>query len=143
MVRVKLINESNNVPPRYETKGSSGVDVKSKLEKDVLIKPMERVAIPTGLFLQIPKGYEIQIRPRSGLSLKTGLVAILGTIDSDYRGEIKIILSNLSSKDIIIRDGDRVAQMVLAKVEEIDWEIINTLENSERGEKGFGSTGVN
>jgi dUTP pyrophosphatase len=142
-IPVKIINHSNNPLPQYATAGSSGMDIRAFLPASLLIKPIERVLVPTGLFIELPGDHEVQIRPRSGLAIKQGITCLNtpGTIDADYRGEIKIILINLSSEDQVINSGDRIAQMVIQKVEKIEW--INTveLEETERGAGGFGSTG--
>ncbi len=140
---VKIVNDSKHPLPSYETIGSAGMDLRANLEESVILKPMERKLIPTGLFIEIPMGYECQIRPRSGLSIKHGITLIncVGTIDSDYRGEIKIPLVNLSSEEFTIEDGMRVAQLILAKHEIIEWELEIKLNETERGKGGFGSTG--
>ena len=142
-VQVKIINQSNNPAPEYATQGSSGMDIRANLEQPLQIQPMERLMVPTGLFVEIPQGYEIQIRPRSGMAIKQGITCLNtpGTIDADYRGEIKVILINLSNEPQIIQSGDRVAQMVLQKVERIEWEKTNQLNETDRGSGGFGSTG--
>ncbi len=143
LIQVKIINHSNNNSPQYATVGSSGMDIKAFLSMPLTIKPMERVLVPTGLFIELPKNYEAQIRPRSGLAIKQGITCLNspGTVDSDYRGEIKIILINLSTEEQIINSGDRVAQMIIQKVEKIEWIKADELETSERGDGGFGSTG--
>ena len=142
-IPVKIINHSDNPLPQYATTGSSGMDIRAFLLAPLMIKPMERVLVPTGLFIELPENHEVQVRPRSGLAIKQGITCLNtpGTIDADYRGEIKIILINLSSEDQVINSGDRIAQMVIQKVEKIEW--INTveLEETERGAGGFGSTG--
>jgi len=142
-IRVRIVNTSKNNLPDYATSGASGVDVRAHLEHPIIIKPSERILVPTGLFVEIPVGYEIQIRPRSGLAIKQGITCLNtpGTIDADYRGEIKVILINLSSEEQTIQPGDRIAQMVLQKVERIEWQATEHLENTERGAGGFGSTG--
>jgi dUTP pyrophosphatase len=141
--QVKIINHSDNPLPHYATDGSSGMDVRAYLAAPLSVKPMERVLVPTGLFIELPENYEAQIRPRSGLAVKQGITCLNtpGTIDADYRVEIKIILINLSSENQIIHSGDRIAQMVLQKVEKIEWINTNELEETERGDGGFGSTG--
>jgi len=142
-LQVKIINNSKHPLPQYETAGSAGMDLRANLEKPFLLNPFERGAVPTGLSIELPMGYEAQIRPRSGLSLKTGLSVpnSPGTIDSDYRGEIKVIMVNLSNATISIQDGDRIAQMVIARYEQISWFEVETLSESDRGAGGFGSTG--
>lgn len=142
-ISVKIINQSNNDLPKYATSGSSGMDIRAYLEVDLLLAPMERALVPTGLFLEIPDGFEVQIRPRSGLAIKQGLTCLNtpGTIDSDYRGEIQVILINLSAEVQTIKSGDRIAQMVFQKVEKITWQPGTTINETERGEGGFGHTG--
>ena len=142
-IPVKIINHSSHTLPEYATAGSSGMDIKAFLERDVVLQPMERTLIPTGLFLEIPDGFEIQIRPRSGLAVKQGITCLNtpGTIDADYRGEIKVILINLSQESQTIRTGDRIAQMVLQKVEKIDWKPVSGISETEKGAGGFGHTG--
>ncbi len=142
-VEIKIVNRSGNALPVYETGGSSGMDVRADIREAVIIKPLERVLVPTGLFVEIPEGYEIQIRPRSGLAVKQGITCLNtpGTIDSDYRGEIKIILINLSNETQIIQSGDRIAQMVLNKVEKMELQLVQKLNDTDRGDGGFGHTG--
>jgi len=142
---LKLVNKSNNSLPKYETKLSAGMDIKSFLEAPILLKPMERKLINTGLYAQLEKGYEIQVRSRSGLALKKGITVLNspGTIDADYRGEIGVVLINLSNEDFLINSGDRIAQLVISKYAQANIELTNSLDNTERGEKGFGSTGIN
>lgn len=142
-VKTKVINRSDNSLPHYATEGSAGMDLKAFLSEPVELKPLQRVLIPTGLFIELPQGYEAQIRPRSGMAIKQGITCLNspGTIDSDYRGEIKIILINLSSENQIIHTGDRIAQMVVQKVETISWEEGEDLSQTSRSEGGFGSTG--
>ena len=142
---LKLVNKSNNSLPKYETELSAGMDIKSFLEAPILLKPMERKLIKTGLYAQLEKGYEIQVRPRSGLALKKGITVLNspGTIDADYRGEIGVVLINLSNEDFLINSGDRIAQLVISKYAQANIELTNSLDNTERGEKGFGSTGIN
>ena len=143
-VEVKIINKSSHDLPDYETSGSAGMDLRANLDEKFILNPFERSAIPTGLFIELPQGYEAQIRPRSGLSLKTGLSIpnSPGTIDSDYRGEIKVIVANLSNEIVEINHGDRIAQMVLAKYERVNWTEVDNIDSTERGTGGFGSTGV-
>lgn len=143
-MEVQVINKSNNKLPQYETEYSAGMDLRAFLDEPVILKPLERKIIPTGLYISIPKGFEAQVRPRSGLSIKQGITVLNspGTIDADYRGEIGVILINLSNKDFTINNGDRIAQMIFAKHERINWNVVETLDKTERGEGGFGSTGV-
>ncbi|MEO0065493.1 MAG: hypothetical protein RI983_819 [Bacteroidota bacterium] len=142
-ISVKIINQSNNPLPEYATLGSSGMDIRAFMEEPMVLQPSARVLVPTGLFVEIPLGYEIQIRPRSGLAIKQGITCLNtpGTIDADYRGEIKVILINLSSEPQTLMPGDRIAQMVLQKVEQIQWVPATELAASDRGAGGFGSTG--
>jgi len=142
-IQIKIINHSNNPLPEYATLGSSGMDIRASLSEPMVLQPMARDLVPTGLFVEIPLGYEIQIRPRSGLAIKQGITCLNtpGTIDADYRGEIKVILINLSSEQQILQPGDRIAQMVLQKVEQIQWVPTTELASSDRGAGGFGSTG--
>ena len=143
-LNVKIINQSKHKLPEYETIHSAGMDLRANLDAQVTIKPLERVIIPTGLFIALPEGYEAQIRPRSGLAAKTGVTVLNspGTIDADYRGEIKVILVNISNQDFIINDGERVAQMVIAKHEQAEWIEVEELIETERGAGGFGHTGT-
>ena len=144
MTQVKIINQSKHALPQYETKGSAGMDLRANIEASITIKPLERAMVATGLSIALPDGYEAQVRPRSGLAAKKGVTVINtpGTIDADYRGEIKVILVNLSNEDFIIKDGERVAQMVIARFDQISWEPTDSLEETERGTGGFGSTGT-
>lgn len=144
-MQIKIINKSDNELPSYGTDHAAGMDLRAYLREEVVIRPMERKLIPTGLFVQIPVGYEAQIRPRSGLALKKGITVLNtpGTIDADYRGEIGIILVNLSQEDFVVRNGDRICQMVVARHEKVLWEISDELEDSGRGAGGFGHTGKN
>ena len=141
---VNIINQSHHRLPQYATPGSSGMDLRAYLDQTVTLKPMERTLIPTGLFIELPEGYEAQIRPRSGLAIKQGITCLNtpGTVDADYRGEIKVILINLSNEEQMIQDGDRIAQMVIQKVEKISWSETTQLMSTERNEGGFGSTGI-
>ena len=141
---VKIINKSKNELPKYETLFSAGMDLRANLEEPILLKPFQRLVVKTGLFISLQQGYEAQIRPRSGLALKKGVTVLNspGTIDADYRGEIGVILINLSDSDFEINTGDRIAQMIIAKHETIEWEATDNLDDSVRGDKGFGSTGV-
>ena len=141
---VKIINKSKNELPKYETLFSAGMDLRASLEESIVLKSFQRLVVKTGLFISLQKGYEAQIRPRSGLALKKGITVLNspGTIDADYRGEIGVILINLSDSDFVINTGDRIAQMIIAKHETIEWEAVDKLDDSVRGDKGFGSTGV-
>lgn len=143
MLKVKVINRSGNLLPSFSTVHSAGVDLRANLDSSIVIRPMDRVLIPTGLFIEIPEGFEAQIRPRSGLAINYGITVLNspGTIDADYRGEVKVILINLSDKDFTINHGDRICQMVLNKYERFDWELSDELGFTERGIGGFGHTG--
>ncbi|MEL7646854.1 MAG: dUTP diphosphatase [Sedimentibacter sp.] len=143
-MKVKIVKNNPFNLPAYETKGSAGVDLQAYVKEPVVLKPMERALVPTGLFIEIPEGYEAQVRARSGLAIKHGISLVngIGTIDSDYRGEIKVILINLGDKDFVINSGDRIAQMVFIKHEQADFEIVEELNETERGTGGFGHTGV-
>lgn len=143
-MQVKVINRSSNPLPAYSTLLSAGMDVRAELSGSITLEPMKRVIVPTGLYFEIPAGYEIQVRPRSGLAAKHGITVLNspGTIDADYRGELKVILVNLSSEPFVIEKGERIAQIVLASHAHIEWEETSELSDSERGEGGFGSTGV-
>lgn len=140
---VKVINRSEHELPTYQTALAAGLDLKANLTESVIIKPLERALIPTGLFIELPAGYEAQIRPRSGLAFKHGITVLNspGTIDADYRGEIKVLLINLSNTDFVVQNGERIAQMVVAKHEQISWENVLILSETHRGEGGYGSTG--
>lgn len=142
---VKIINRSANPLPDYATQGSSGMDVRANIETPIVLQPMERMLVPTGLFVEIPMGYEAQMRPRSGLAIKQGITCLNspGTIDADYRGELKVILINLSAEPQVINNGDRIAQMVFQKVEKVILEQVETINDTQRGEGGFGHTGKN
>ena len=142
-IQLKVINQSEHALPEYATILSAGLDLKANLSESILLKPLQRYLIPTGLFIELPAGFEAQIRPRSGLAFKHGLTVLNspGTIDADYRGEIKVLLVNLSETDFIVNNGERIAQMVIAKHEQIIWEPVIQLEKSNRGSGGFGSTG--
>ena len=141
---IKVINKSKHALPKYQTALSAGMDLYANIDKPITLKPLERTLVKTGLFISLPKGYEAQIRPRSGLAFKNGITVLNtpGTIDADYRGEIGVILVNLSSQDFTINDGDRIAQMVIAKHETAIWEEVENLDETNRGEGGFGSSGV-
>ena len=142
-MKVKIVNHSGHALPDYSTPNSAGMDLRAKLDDPVTLKPMERRLIPTGLYIELPEGFEAQIRPRSGLALKKGISVVNtpGTIDADYRGEIGIILINLSGEDFIVNNGERICQMVVNKVEMISWNPVDSLDESERGAGGFGHTG--
>ncbi len=141
---VKLINKSKHQTPNYETSASAGMDLRANILESITLKPLERTMIKTGLFMALPQGMEAQIRPRSGLAAKHGISVLNapGTIDADYRGEIGVILVNLSNEDFTVKDGDRIAQMVIAKFEQIQWQEVKVLDETERGTGGFGSTGI-
>jgi dUTP pyrophosphatase len=141
---VKIINKSNHSLPEYKTTGSAGMDLVANLDQPIELNPMERTLVPTGLFLELANGFEAQIRPRSGLALKNGITCLNtpGTIDSDYRGEIGVILINLSNANFVINDGDRIAQMIISSYQQVSWNEVESLEKSERGDGGFGSTGI-
>lgn len=143
-MNIKVVNKSSLPLPAYKTKGSAGIDLQASISAQIVLKPLERALVPTGLFMAIPEGYEGQIRGRSGLALKHGITLAngIGTIDSDYRGEIKVILINLGQEDFIINNGDRIAQFVLSKYEKIEFEEVSSLEDTSRGEGGFGHTGI-
>lgn len=143
-MQIRIVNKSSNPLPHYATIASAGVDLKANLSKEIVLKPLERTIVPTGLFMEIPVGYEAQVRPRSGLAIKKGITVLNtpGTIDADYRGEIMVILINLSNEDFIIQHGERIAQMVIASHEQADWKLVEDLSDTERGAGGFGSTGV-
>jgi dUTP pyrophosphatase len=143
-VNIRIVNQSKHPLPSYETGSSAGMDLRASLEQPVTLKPLERTLIPTGLFIELPVGYEAQIRPRSGMALKKGisLVNTPGTIDADYRGEIKLIVINLSQDIVVIEDGERVAQMIIARHEKAEWIQVEELKATERGAGGFGHTGT-
>lgn len=142
---VKIVNESDNPLPRYSTELSAGMDLRAWLQEPVVIKPLERKLIPTGLYIELPEGYEAQIRPRSGLALSKGITVLNspGTIDADYRGEIRVILVNLSQEDFVIESGERICQMVIASHETVEWNLVEELNDTQRGTGGFGHTGKN
>lgn len=142
-MRVKIVNASGNELPGYSTKASAGMDLRANLEEDITLKPLERVLVPTGLYIELPIGYEAQIRPRSGLAIKNGITVLNspGTIDADYRGEIKVIMINLSNENFVIKSGERICQMIISKHEYAEWEPVEKLTNTERGDGGFGHTG--
>jgi dUTP pyrophosphatase len=142
---IKIVNNSKHPLPSYSTSLSAGMDLRANLSDPVVLKPLERRLVPTGLYIELPEGYEAQIRPRSGLALKKGISIVNspGTIDADYRGEIGIILINLSAEEFIINDGERICQMVIHKVEKAKWVVVDALKESDRGSGGFGHTGNN
>lgn len=142
---VKVVNKSNNPLPEYSTEHSAGMDLRANISEPIVLKTLERALVPTGLFIELPVGFEAQIRPRSGLALKKGITVLNtpGTIDADYRGEIGIILINLSNEEFVIQHGERICQMVIAKHEHIGWEAVELLEETDRGTGGFGHTGKN
>ena len=144
MIQVQIINQSPHSLPAYQTSGSSGMDLCAWLKEPVVLQSLERRLIPTGLFMALPSMYEAQIRPRSGLAIKKGLTLVNtpGTIDSDYRGEIMIPIINLSNQEQTINDGERIAQMIIAKYERVAWQIVASLDNTDRGAGGFGHSGV-
>ena len=142
-MNIRIINKSKNSLPAYETLHAAGMDLRAELDEQIVLKPMERKLVPTGLFIELPEGFEAQIRPRSGLAFKhgIGIVNSPGTIDADYRGEIKVLLINFSTEDFEINTGDRIAQMVVAKHERVNWEQVEVLNETQRGEGGYGHTG--
>lgn len=144
-VLIKIINQSDNNIPHYATAGSSGMDLRASLTHEVKLLPLQREMISTGIFIELPEGYEAQVRPRSGLANKQGITCLNspGTVDSDYRGELKVILINLSAEEQTINNGDRIAQLVVSKVEKIKWQLVEELNETQRGKGGFGHTGLN
>ncbi len=143
-MKLKIVNTSENPLPLYETTGSAGMDLRAQLQEPVMLKPLQRALIPTGLYIELPDGFEAQVRPRSGLALKKGVTVLNspGTIDSDYRGEIKVIMINLSNETTVINTGERIAQMIISKYEKVVLKEVDELNETERGEGGFGHTGV-
>ena len=143
-MNVEIINKSKHSTPNYETEGSAGMDLRANIDASITLKPLERTIVKTGLFIALPVGFEAQVRPRSGLAAKKGITVLNspGTVDADYRGEIGVILVNLSNEDFTINDGERIAQLVIAKHERVLWEEVSVLDETERGAGGFGSTGV-
>ncbi len=143
-MKIKVINSSKHDLPHYETLASAGMDLRANLDKSITLKPLERKIISTGIFMELPVGIEAQVRPRSGLAAKKGVTVLNapGTIDADYRGEVGVILVNLSNEDFIVKDGERIAQMVIAKHERAEWEEVGQLTETDRGSGGFGSTGT-
>tara|TARA_B100001142_G_scaffold330191_1_gene396882 strand:+ start:2335 stop:2769 length:435 start_codon:yes stop_codon:yes gene_type:complete len=143
-MKVKVVNKSRHDLPSYSTAASAGMDLRANINKSIVLKPLERIIVKTGIFIELPVGFEAQVRPRSGLAFKKGITVLNspGTVDADYRGEVGVILVNLSSEDFIIEDGERIAQMVIAKHEQAEWTHVEILDESERGDGGFGSTGA-
>lgn len=143
-MQIRIVNRSKNSNPSYETSHSAGMDLRANLDEPVTLQPLERAIIPTGLFIELPEGYEAQVRPRSGLAAKSGITVLNspGTIDADYRGEIKVIIVNLSAQSFVVNHGDRIAQMIINRHEKAEWIESETLNESERGHGGFGHTGV-
>jgi dUTP pyrophosphatase len=144
MVRVKIVNKSHHSLPQYSTSSSAGMDLRANIDAPILLKPMQRVLVPTGLFMALPEGYEAQVRPRSGLAIKHGITVLNtpGTIDADYRGEIGVILMNFGQENFLIQDGERIAQMVVSKYEKVDFLDVELLDETERGSGGFGHSGI-
>ena len=142
-MEIQVINKSKHPLPQYATEQSAGMDLRANLSEPIVLNPLQRCLVPTGLFMALPKGFEAQVRPRSGLALKKGIGVLNapGTIDADYRGEVCVILVNLSSEDFIVEDGERIAQMVIARYEKAEWRMVETLDETERGAGGFGHTG--
>ena len=143
-MKIKIINKSGHKLPHYETLASAGMDLRADLKAPITLKPLERTIVPTGLFMELPVGYEAQVRPRSGLAAKKGITVLNapGNIDADYRGNVGVILVNLSNEDFTVENGERIAQMVIAKHERAEWEEVESLSDTDRGEGGFGSTGT-
>ncbi len=143
MMKIKIVNKSKHKLPEYSTVASAGMDLRANLDEDIILAPRKRVLVPTGLFLELPVGYEAQIRPRSGLAIHKGVTVLNspGTIDADYRGEILVILVNLSDEDFIVSDGERICQMIISRHEQADWILVEELKETERGSGGFGHTG--
>ena len=144
MLKVKIVNKGTQQIPEYATPQSAGMDLRANIEKPILLKSLDRALIPTGLHIALPEGYEAQIRPRSGLALKKGITCLNtpGTIDADYRGDVGVILVNLSHEDFVVQPGERIAQMIIGKFDQVEWEVVDSLDETERGEGGFGHTGV-
>lgn len=143
-MKVKVVNKSKHSLPHYSTIQSAGMDLRANIEEPIALKPLERTIVKTGIFMELPVGFEAQVRPRSGLAFKKGITVLNspGTVDADYRGEVGVILVNLSAEEFVIEDGERIAQMVIAKHEQADWVKVETLDETKRGAGGFGSTGV-
>lgn len=144
MIEVKIVNRGHQPLPQYATAQSAGMDLRANIDESIVLRPLERRLIPTGLFIALPEGYEAQVRPRSGLALKHGLTVLNapGTIDADYRGEIGVVLVNLSDKDFVVNDGERIAQLVIARYEQAELQLVDVLDETERGAGGYGHTGV-
>ena len=144
MLKIKVINKGHQPLPRYATLQSAGMDLRANLDEPIVLHPLERCLVPTGLYIALPEGYEAQVRPRSGLALKRGITVLNapGTVDADYRGEVGVLLINLSQEDFVVNDGERVAQMVIARHEQADFEVVTELDETERGAGGYGHTGV-
>lgn len=142
-MNVQIINKSKHPLPTYATVASAGMDLRANLDEPIVLKPLQRCLVPTGLFMALPVGYEAQVRPRSGLAIKKGVTVLNtpGTIDADYRGEVCVILVNLSADDFVVEDGERIAQMVIARHEQVEWQSVEVLDSTERGEGGFGHSG--
>ena len=142
-MEIKIVNNSKHPSPSYETEASAGMDLRANINKPINLKPLERILVPTGLYIELPVGYEAQVRPRSGLAIKKGITVLNtpGTIDADYRGEIMVIMINLSNENFIINDGERIAQMIISAHEQAKWVEVDELEETKRGTGGFGSTG--
>ena len=144
MIEINIINKGHQPLPAYATPQSAGMDLRANLDADIILRPMQRVLVPTGLHIALPVGYEAQIRPRSGLALKHGITVLNspGTVDSDYRGEVMVLLVNLSDSEFVVRDGERIAQMVVARHEQVSFQLVDSLDQTERGEGGYGHTGL-
>ena len=144
MLKIKVINKGHQPLPRYATLQSAGMDLRANLDEPIVLRPLERCLVPTGLYIAMPEGYEAQVRPRSGLALKRGITVLNapGTVDADYRGEVGVLLINLSQEDFVVNDGERVAQMGIARHEQADFEVVTELDETERGAGGYGHTGV-
>lgn len=144
MIEVKVVNRGHQPLPQYATAQSAGMDLRANIDESIVLRPLERRLIPTGLYIALPEGYEAQVRPRSGLALKHGLTVLNapGTIDADYRGEIGVVLVNLSDKDFVVNDGERIAQLVIARYEQAELQLVDVLDETERGAGGYGHTGV-
>jgi dUTP pyrophosphatase len=143
-MNVQIINKSKHPTPNYETEGAAGMDLRANIDASITLKPLERAIVKTGLYIALPIGFEAQVRPRSGLAAKKGITVLNspGTVDADYRGEIGVILVNLSNSEFVINDGERIAQLIIAKHERVHWQEVQTLSDTERGAGGFGSTGL-